>query len=132
LKRSLAISKLLGTDYEAKARNNLAELYRLQGRYVEAEPLLQESLAIRERALGPDHAAVAASLRNLAELYRSQGRFKEAEPLFKRSVTVSEKALGPDHRFVALMIGSHGCIQTRPLPEIPSDVEESVPYATRH
>ncbi len=34
--------------------NNLGELYRLQGRYAEAEPLNKRALAIREKALGPD------------------------------------------------------------------------------
>jgi len=34
-------------------------------------------LAIREKALGPDHPDVATSLNNLAELYRLQGRFAE-------------------------------------------------------
>ena len=41
--------------------NNLAELYRNQGRYAEAEPLYKRSLAIREKALGPDHPDVAHS-----------------------------------------------------------------------
>ena len=39
--------------------NNLAELYRAQGRYADAEPLYKRSLAIREKALGPDHPDVA-------------------------------------------------------------------------
>ena len=46
--------------------NNLAELYRNQGRYADAEPLHKRSLAIREKALGPDHPDVAQSLNNLA------------------------------------------------------------------
>ncbi len=35
--------------------NNLASLYHSQGRYDEAEPLYQRSLAIREKALGENH-----------------------------------------------------------------------------
>ena len=35
--------------------NNLAVLYQSQGRYADAEPLLRRSLAICEKALGPDH-----------------------------------------------------------------------------
>ena len=42
-----------------------------QGRYPEAEPLLKRSLAILEKALGPDHPNVAASLYNLAGLYHA-------------------------------------------------------------
>ena len=36
----------------ADSLNSLALLYRTQGKYVEAEPLYQHSLAIREKALG--------------------------------------------------------------------------------
>ena len=81
----------------APSLNNLAELYRDQGRYAEAEPLYKRALAIREKALGPDHPDVGTSLNNLAELYRAQGRYAEAEPLYKRALAIREKALGPDH-----------------------------------
>src|ERR1700683_3702022 len=72
------------------------ELYRA-GRYAEAIPLAQQALAICEKALGPDHPLVAASLNALAGLYDKQGRYAEAEPLYKRSLAIWEKALGPDH-----------------------------------
>ncbi|MCX5814083.1 MAG: tetratricopeptide repeat-containing protein, partial [Proteobacteria bacterium] len=68
-----------------------------QGYYDKALPLAQESLAIREQTLGPDHPDTAKSLNNLAEIYRSIGRYTEAEPLYKRSLAISEKALGPYH-----------------------------------
>ena len=48
--------------------NDLGALYRAQGKYAEAEPLLKRSLAIREKALGPDHLDVSTSLSNLAML----------------------------------------------------------------
>ena len=58
-----------------RSLNNLATLYGEQGRYAEAEPLYKRSLAIWEKALGPDHPDVALSLNNLADLYRAQGRY---------------------------------------------------------
>ena len=58
---------------------------------------MKRSLAIREKALGPDHPDVGTSLSNLAVLYQSQGRYADAEPLYKRSLAIREKALGPDH-----------------------------------
>ena len=39
------------------------------------EPLYKRALAIREKALGPDHPDVATSLDNLAALYRAQSRY---------------------------------------------------------
>ncbi len=76
--------------------NNLAELYRAQGRYAEAEPLYRRALAIVEKALGPEHPHVAANLNNLAGLYQAQGHYAEAEPLYQRSLAIYEKALGPE------------------------------------
>jgi len=35
--------------------DNLAGLYQAKGQYAQAEPLFNRSLAIREKALGPDH-----------------------------------------------------------------------------
>ena len=85
----------------AESLNSLAELYRLQGNYAEAEPLYQRSLTIAEQALGPDHPNVGTSLNNLAALYSDQGNYAEAEPLYQRSLTIREQALGPDHPDVA-------------------------------
>ena len=62
---------------------------------------IKRALAIREKALGPDHPDVAVSLNNLAGLYAYQGRYADAEPLFKRALAIREKALGPDHPDVA-------------------------------
>ncbi|CAM9878567.1 unnamed protein product, partial [Laminaria digitata] len=39
-----------------------------QGDYTEAGPLYKRSLAIKEKALGPEHPSVATSINNLAEL----------------------------------------------------------------
>jgi tetratricopeptide (TPR) repeat protein len=40
----------------AASLNNRGALYQAQGHYAEAEPLYQRSLAIREKALGPEPA----------------------------------------------------------------------------
>jgi len=62
----------------AASMNNLATLYRIVGRYDDAETYYIQSLTIRENALGPNHRQVATSLNNLAGLYRAQGRLEEA------------------------------------------------------
>ena len=63
-------------------------------RYAEAEPLYRHALAIRERALGPDHPDTAASLNDLAYLLRMQDRYAEAEPLYHRALAISERRWG--------------------------------------
>jgi CHAT domain-containing protein/Tfp pilus assembly protein PilF len=81
------------------------ELYQ-QGKYAEAIPLAQRSLAIREKVLGPEHPDVATSLNNLALLYSDRGNYAEAEPLYQRSLTIREKALGPEHPSVATSLNN--------------------------
>ena len=85
----------------AQSLNSLAVLYYSLGDYARAEPLYKRSLAIYEKALGPEHPDVAQSLNSLAELYRSLGDYARAEPLYKRSLDIREKALGPEHPDVA-------------------------------
>ena len=77
--------------------NNLAGLYRAQGRHAEAEPLYKEALQAFREVLGPRHPNTLGSLNNLAVLYRAQGRHAEAEPLFKEALQASREVLGPRH-----------------------------------
>jgi tetratricopeptide (TPR) repeat protein len=94
--------------------SNLALLYDTQGQYSQAESLLKRSLAIYEKALGPNHPDVATSLNNLAELHRTQGQYSKAEPLYKRSLAIFEKVLG---RTIQLWPGASrtwlACIEPR-------------------
>jgi tetratricopeptide (TPR) repeat protein len=71
------------------------QLYR-QGLYGDAVPVATDVLAIREKALGPDHPDVARGLNSLALLYHHQGRYTEAEPLYQRNLPIAEKARGPE------------------------------------
>jgi tetratricopeptide (TPR) repeat protein len=61
----------------ATSLNNLAELYRAQGQYEEAEPLYRRALAISEKALEPDHPDVATILNNLALLHQAPRPIRE-------------------------------------------------------
>jgi len=76
------------------------QLYQA-GKYADAIPLAQRSVAIRERTLGPNHPDLAGSLNLLAALYLGQGRYTDAEPLFQRALAIREKAFGPEHLAVA-------------------------------
>ena len=69
----------------AQSLNNLASLYRAQGKYAEAEPLFKRSLKIWEKALGKDHPEVASVLDNMAELCRQAGEEDEADKLEARA-----------------------------------------------
>ena len=102
--RSLSIrEKQLGENHPdvATSLNNLAALYRNQGKYNEAEPLLLRCLKIVRKTLGENHPDFVQSLTNLAGLYNSQGKYNEAEPLYQRSLSITEKQLGENHPEVA-------------------------------
>ncbi|KAI1237569.1 hypothetical protein IHE44_0013649 [Lamprotornis superbus] len=94
--------------YEIPAR--LRTLHNLviqdQNKYKDAANLLNDALAIREKTLGKDHPAVAATLNNLAVLYGKRGKYKEAEPLCKRALEIREKVLGKDHPDVAKQLNN--------------------------
>ena len=89
-----------------RSLNNLAMLYDSLGDYAKAEPLYKRALAIREKALGPEHPDVATSLNNLATLYDTLGDYAKAEPLYKRALAIREKALGPEHPDVATSLNN--------------------------
>lgn len=52
----------------------------------------KRSLAIWEKALGPDHPDVAASLENYASLLLATGREAEAQPLLERAQRIRKSA----------------------------------------
>ncbi len=75
----------------ATSLNNLAVLYKAQGRYAEAEPLYQRALVIWEKAPGPEHPNVAQSLENYAALLRKTGRSDEATKMEARAKAIRAK-----------------------------------------
>ena len=76
------------------------ELYQ-QGRYIEAIPIAEKVLEIRENALGPEHPKVAAILNNLAVLHHKIGDYSQAIILYQRTLEIKKKILGPEHPDVA-------------------------------
>ena len=87
----------LGAQEKGRSLNNLAELYRRQGRAADAERYFTEALTVKESQLGPDHPDVATSLNNLAQLYVAQGRDLDAMLLLERSLAIQERTLDVEH-----------------------------------
>ena len=69
-----------------------AGLYKTQGHYAEAEPLYQRSLAIREKAFGPEHPHVATSLANYAALLRQTARADEVQRMAAHAKAIRGKS----------------------------------------
>ena len=90
----------------ATVLNNLALLYKSQGRYEKAKPLLQRALSIMEQSLGGTHLDVTIMLNNLASLYDNQGKYALAEPLYQRALHIQEEQLGPEHPDIAVTLNT--------------------------
>jgi tetratricopeptide (TPR) repeat protein len=97
----------------AEALLELASLYRSQGRYTAAEPLFRRALSLQERALGPEHLGVAATLAQLAALCTTRGEYAGADPLYRRVLTILEATLGPEHADVAATLESYAALLRR-------------------
>ena len=65
----------------AATLGNLANVYNAQGKYADAEALLQARAGDRGKGVGADHPAVANTLNSLAGMYVSQGNYADAEAL---------------------------------------------------
>lgn len=85
-----------GLEFISASRllNETARYLEYRAQYQEAEPLYRRTLAIREKALGPDHPATAASLNNLGLICCRQKRYEEAEALYKRAVVIDGHPAG--------------------------------------
>ena len=82
--RALRINEqALGADHQQVALNlnNLAELYRTQGKYAEAEPLYQRAYKIFKAALGLEHPNTKTVLNNYAEFLMKAERQDKLIPL---------------------------------------------------
>ncbi len=56
----------------ANSLNNLAYLYKSQGRYTEAEPLYLQALAIVDQVLGDNHPTTVKIRENLQMMQQQQ------------------------------------------------------------
>jgi tetratricopeptide (TPR) repeat protein len=78
----------------------LAEFYRIQFKFSEAELMLRRILDMDEKILGPKHPNVAFCLNNLAGNYRLRGKYEEAEILLRQALKILEESLGREHQLV--------------------------------
>jgi tetratricopeptide (TPR) repeat protein len=88
LKRDIAAAELARGPMHPDVANkmvDLADLYRAQGRYGEAENLYDRALTIQRKALGESHPDVMRTVRGLAQVYRAEGRLDEANDLLRRA-----------------------------------------------
>ncbi|EGZ76200.1 hypothetical protein NEUTE2DRAFT_153205 [Neurospora tetrasperma FGSC 2509] len=68
-----------------------------QGKYEDAQQMLDKARKVRERRLGKDDMATLSSTSFLALVFRDRGLWKEAEKLFVQVMETRKTKLGADH-----------------------------------
>ena len=68
--------------------HNLAALYMEQGKYVQAEPILERLLNIQEHQLGAKHPDTVRCLHNLVILYFEQGKYDQFIQRLERLLSI--------------------------------------------
>ena len=96
----------------AESLSWLGVLYYHQERYIEAESLYKQELAIQEQVLGSQYPDITFSLTRIAKLYYTQGRYDEAEHFFKQSLSIRELKLNSQYPDVASSLNNLALLYT--------------------
>lgn len=99
-----AATHAAGQLEQVHALRHLAALDRDLGRFSDAQPLLDQALAIAEQRSGTadatpaDHAGLVTTLSDVALLYQIQGRQSDAEKPLQRALALADKTSDADSR----------------------------------
>lgn len=102
LKDALEQCRGFSADYQYDKRtvrvtNNLAELYRQEGRYQEAEPYYRQTITAAAKNFPENRPERAVVHNNLAALLREMGRYQEAEAEYNQALSIWQtKVKQPD------------------------------------
>ena len=92
---------------------NLGVVYRLQGRYDDAERVLREGIALRVATLGPEHPFVAIGQAHLGDTLVHVGRLTEARTELERALAIQRKQLPAGHLDLARSTSVLGLLECR-------------------
>lgn len=84
--------------------NQLAEVYRIQSKFTEAEQVLKQLLESYKEHFGPKDINVALTLNNLAANSRVRGKLEESEILLKQALEILEESFGSNHPLVGNLL----------------------------
>jgi tetratricopeptide (TPR) repeat protein len=92
-KKALQIAESLSDNHKiAASLNNLAAVYRDEGKYNDAESLYLKSLEVHREEMGSGQGEIATTLGNLADINAYTGRFEKATDLYQQALAVSRKS----------------------------------------
>ena len=79
--------------------------------YAAAKQSHEQALAIRRKALPPDHPDIAQSLNNLGEVQRELREYAAAKQSDEQALAIFRKALPQDHPVIATSLNNLGNVQ---------------------
>lgn len=94
-------------------KNNLAGLYKDQGRYAEAEKLYLSSIPVCEAVYGVESKLLLTLKDNLAQLYQALGKYEEARRLLDEVIDIKTSVYGSESPFMATSMGNLGVLLTK-------------------
>ncbi len=96
-KASRKIGTSLAKDPQAQAQmmQVIGNVYSDLGLYSRAQPLLERSVEIRRRVLGPENPKTLSSKIDLAGTLWREGHYAESEKLSRKTLEISRRVLGP-------------------------------------
>ena len=68
-----------------------------QGKFPEAQAMLERCMQENRRALGPDDPTTLESVKKLGDCFRTQHKYDQAVPLLEDALTRAKRTLGPQH-----------------------------------
>ena len=80
---------------QAKVLDTIGAVYLAQAKFKDAQRVLEEARAIRERTPDANPLDVAASLHNRGRLAHYLGKYDEAEPLYRKALEIRRQRLDP-------------------------------------
>ena len=85
----------------AIAMRNRAERLKDEGRYADAQKLLEHVVEIRESILGMEHPDTAIAYDRIADVYELRGDYRSALEYNKKALAIRERVLGAEHPYTA-------------------------------
>jgi tetratricopeptide (TPR) repeat protein len=88
-----------------------AQYYEEVGDYDKAERLLSRAVALKERSLGSDHAAMAEDLHKLGMLNSALDNHERAQELLVRALGIKRQQYGANHPDVLETLNAIALVQ---------------------
>lgn len=94
----------------SKVISNIALLYHTTGRYIKAEELEKQAIALRKDQSGESSIAYAASINNIGVLYKDMGRYTEAESFLNQAIKLNSVSPGKQSAAYAITLNNQAML----------------------